>query len=211
MFDGDADRIGMVSRSGTMTKFIRGDVITALIASALLQGEKGEIFYDVMSTKAVEIVAKRCGGTARRTRMGRYFINKELNESGGLFAGEVSGHYMFKEMGGYEMPLLAMFYVLQTLEEYADFDTMVASFHSLFKAPIVSMKVEDKEYCLSAVKEMFKEYPQDFLDGVSVYGEDFWLNVRGSNTENKVRYTVEAESLERMEEIKGKLEGIFGG
>ena len=108
---------------------------------------------------------------------------------------------MFKEIGGYEMPLLAMFYVLEALEEFEDFDAMIASFQSSFKTPIVSIKVEDKDYSLSVVQEVFSHYPQDFLDGISVYGEDFWLNMRGSNTEHKIRYTVEADTLERMEEI----------
>jgi phosphomannomutase len=199
MFDGDADRIGFVSNAGTI---IRGDTVTALIAKQLLQQEKGEIFYDVMSTKAVADIAQKSGGTARRTRMGRYFINRELNERGGLFAGEVSGHYMFKEMGGYEMPLLAVAYVLEALEEYADFATMIEAFQTSFKTPIISVKVEDKERSLAKIKEVFGEYEQDFLDGISVYGEDFWLNVRGSNTEHKIRYTVEADTEEKMQEIQ---------
>ena len=134
--------------------------------------------------------------------MGRYFINRELNERGGLFAGEVSGHYMFKEMEGYEMPLLAVFYILSALEKFSDFDSMIASIQTTFKTPITSLKVEDKNRTIAGIKEAFKEYPQDFLDGVSVYGEDFWLNVRGSNTENKIRYTVEADTQQKMEEIQ---------
>jgi phosphomannomutase len=55
MFDGDADRIGFVSNTGAI---IRGDTITAIIAKSLLQKEQGEIFYDVMSTKTIETVAK---------------------------------------------------------------------------------------------------------------------------------------------------------
>jgi phosphomannomutase len=206
MFDGDADRIGFVSGSGEV---IRGDTITAIIAKELLQEEKGEIFYDVMSTKVIADTAEKHGGTARRTRTGRYFINRELNKRGGLFAGEVSGHYMFKEMGGYEMPLLAVYYVLKAVEEYADFDTMVQAFQPSFKTPITSVRVEDKGKALAKIKEIFGEYEQDFLDGISVYGKDFWLNVRGSNTENKIRYTVEADTEEKMQEIQQLLsEGV---
>ena len=83
MFDGDADRIGMIHNDAAATKLARivpGDIITAVIAKGLYEYETGEVFYDVMSSKAVEKIAKQCGGTARRTRMGRYFINKELNE-----------------------------------------------------------------------------------------------------------------------------------
>jgi len=112
---------------------------------------------------------------------------------------------MFREMGGYEMPLLALFYVLDTLEEYEHFDAMVASFQTSFKSPVVSIQVEDKEHSLAVVQEVFNHYPQDFLDGISIYGEDFWLNMRGSNTEHKIRYTVEADTLERMEEIQSLL------
>jgi phosphomannomutase len=107
------------------------------------------------------------------------------------------------------MPLLAVSYILKALAEYADMDTMIAAFQSSFKTPITSVKVEDKEKSLAKIKEVFKDYQQDFLDGISVYGEDFWLNVRGSNTENKIRYTVEADHLEKMQEIQEKLTTIF--
>lgn len=206
MFDGDADRIGIVSNTG---EIVKGDLLTAIIAQQLLKhGGAGEVFYDVMSTKLIEQLVRNTGWTAIRTRTGRYFINRELNERGGLFAGEVSGHYMFKEVGGYEMPLLAIFYILLALEKFPNLGALLQTLQTTFKTPIISVKVEDKERFLVQVKEIFKEYKQDFLDGISVYGEDFWLNVRVSNTEHKIRYTIEAESKEKMKEVQEKLAQI---
>jgi len=206
MFDGDADRIGFVSNTG---EIVKGDILTAVIAQQLLQhGGTGEVFYDVMSTKLIETLVQQAGGKARRTRTGRFFINRELNERGGLFAGEVSGHYMFKEIGGYEMPLLAVYYVLVALEEYASFDVMLSRLQTTFKTPITSRKVEDKERVIANIKEAFNKYKQDYLDGVSIYGPDFWLNVRASNTENKIRYTVEADTPEKMQEIQTLLSSL---
>ncbi len=85
---------------------------------------------------------------------------------------------MFKEIGGYEMPLLAVFYIISALADFSDFDAMIDSLQTLYKSPTISLKVEDKNRSLEAIKEIFKEFEQDYLDGVSVYGDDFWLNVR---------------------------------
>lgn len=115
---------------------------------------------------------------------------------------------MFKEVGGYEMPLLAIFYILLALEKFPNLGALLQTLQTTFKTPIISVKVEDKERFLVQVKEIFKEYKQDFLDGISVYGEDFWLNVRVSNTEHKIRYTIEAESKEKMKEVQEKLAQI---
>jgi phosphomannomutase len=78
----------------------------------------------------------------------------------------------------------------------------VHAFQPTSKTPILSVHVADKERAVANVKDLFKDYQQDTLDGISVYGDDFWLNMRGSNTENKIRYTVEADTPEKMEELQ---------
>ena len=207
MFDGDSDRVWVITASG---KIFGGDIITAIIAKQLLEwGGTGDILYDVMSTKTIEDMAKKYGGTSKRTRMWRYFINKELNQTGALFAGEVSGHYMFKEIGGYEMPLLAIYYLLCELEHHESMDIMLQSFQYLYKTPITSLTVSDKTTIMSAIQKIFQEYPQDTLDGVSVYGNNFWMNIRGSNTESKIRYTIEASSEEKLNEIQQQLSALL--
>jgi phosphomannomutase len=79
-------------------------------------------------------------------------------------AGEASGHYMFSEVGGYEMPLLALYYVLLELEENSNFDEMIDNFEKYHKTPIQSIKVKDKDLVLNKIKKYYSDYKQDYLD-----------------------------------------------
>jgi len=206
MFDGDVDRIWFVSPSG---RVINCDIITAVIAKQVLKNKKWwKVIFDIMSSKVIEDVAKEYGWEWIRYKTGRFFINKYLNQIWATMAGEASGHYMFSEVGGYEMPLLALYYVLLELEENSNFDEMIDNFEKYHKTPIQSIKVKDKDLVLNKIKKYYSDYKQDYLDWVSVYWDDFWFNVRWSNTENKIRFAVEANTKEKMEKILEELKNI---
>lgn len=207
MFDGDVDRIWFVSPTG---KIINCDIITAIIAKQVLRTHNNwKVIFDVMSTNTIDDVVKKSWWTSIRSRMGRFFINKELNKVWAIMAGEASWHYMFGEIWWYEMPLLALYYVLLELEEYNNFDEMVSSFERYFKSPINSVKVENKEESLNKIKKYYSAYKQEFMDGISVYGDNFWFNVRASNTENKLRFAVEANTKGEMDEVLLELKNII--
>lgn len=206
MFDWDADRIWFVSASGEV---IGCDIITAIIAKQVLKQQgTGKILLDVMSSKVIEEIAQESGWEGVRFKTGRFFINRELNRIWAIMAGEASGHYMFGEIGWYEMPLLALYYVLMELETHDDFDKMVSSFQRYYKSPVKSIQVADKQKSLALVQEKYLACRQEFLDGISVYGDGFWFNVRASNTENKLRFSVEADTKEEMESVLDELTHI---
>jgi len=207
MFDGDVDRIWFVSPSG---RVINCDIITAVITKQVLRNKKWwKIIFDIMSSKVIEDVAKQYEWEWIRYKTGRFFINKKLNEIWAIMAGEASGHYMFGEIWWYEMPLLALYYVLLELEEYENFDNMIDSFEKYYKTPINSIKVKDKDFVLETVKKYYHNYRQGYLDGISIYWDDFWFNVRWSNTENKIRFAVEANTKEKMDEVLLELKSII--
>ncbi len=207
MFDGDVDRIWFVTPSG---RVINCDIITAVITKQVLKHKKWwKVIFDIMSSKVIEDVAKAYGWEWIRYKTGRFFINKYLNQIWAIMAGEASGHYMFSEVGGYEMPLLALYYVLLELEEHNNFDDMINSFEKYHKTPVQSMKVEDKDLVLNRVKIHYSAYKQDYLDWISIYWDDFWFNVRWSNTENKIRFAVEANTKEKMDEVLLELKSVI--
>lgn len=209
MFDGDVDRIWFVSPSG---KVIKCDTITAIIAKQVLKNTKNnnkKIIFDVMSTNTISDVANEFWWEAIRSRMGRFFINKKIKETWAIMAGEASGHYMFGEVGWYEMPLLALYYVLLELENYENFDKMIDSFQKYFKTPIQSVNVKNKEESFEKIKKYYSKYKQDFLEWITVYGDDFWFNVRWSITENKIRFAIEAKNKEKMEKLFLELKNII--
>nr|MDA3874059.1 phosphomannomutase/phosphoglucomutase [Kiritimatiellia bacterium] len=107
-FDGDADRVGFVDEKGGIVSM---DMITALIAESLLQKEKGVVFYDLRSSKAVKELIEANGGDARMCRVGHAFIKAQMREANAVFAGELSGHYYFRENYFAESAGLAVIYI----------------------------------------------------------------------------------------------------
>lgn len=206
MFDGDVDRIGFVTNEG---EIVNCDIITSIIANQILKNKKGNIIFDAMSSKSIEDVAEKYWVKWIRYKTGRYFISEKVKQENWVLWGEVSGHYMFKEIWWYELPLLALYYVLLELEEFDNFTKMVQKYTKYFKTPITSFKTEKKEEILEQVKREFSKYEQKYLDGVSVFWNDFWCNVRASNNENKIRYVVEAETEAKRDEISKKIEKII--
>lgn len=206
MFDGDVDRIGFVTKEGEV---INCDIITSIIANQILKNNRWNIIFDAMSSKSIEDVAEKYGVKGIRYKTGRYFISEKVKQENWVLWGEVSGHYMFKEIWGYELPLLALYYVLLELEEYNSFKEMTEKYTKYFKTPINSYKTERKEEILEQVKKEFSTFEQTYLDGVSVFWDDFWCNVRASNNENKIRYVVEAETEAKRDEISQKIEKII--
>jgi len=216
MFDGDADRIGIVGPDG---KVVGGDLLTAMIAKQIVKEVKEVknvkdekkliVLYETMSTKIIKEVVTGLGGEARMTRVGRFFINQELKACGGIFAGESSGHYLFAEIGGYEMSLLALYYICKEMEEYSSRSEFVGAYKKYFKSPVVSLVVLDKEAALKKVQEKYSDYEIKFVDGISVYAPDFRFNLRPSNTEDKIKFTVEADSEAVMKRVVEELKGLL--
>ena len=94
-FDGDADRCFFVDDTG---EFVPGDFVTALLAESMLEKEPGgTIIYDVRASWAVRDTVERLGGTALPNRVGHAFIKQRMREIDAVFAGEVSGHYYFRD------------------------------------------------------------------------------------------------------------------
>ena len=105
-FDGDADRCIFVDERGER---IPSDLVTALIARQYLAREPGATFlYDLRSSRVVAETVSRLGGRAIRCRVGHAFIKEQMRQENALFAGELSGHYYFRDMGFCDNGIFAM-------------------------------------------------------------------------------------------------------
>ena len=94
-WDGDADRCFFIDDTG---EFVPGDLITALIARTMLERHPGAtIVYDLRASWAVRDVVREAGGTALENRVGHAFIKARIRKEDAVFAGEVSGHYYFRD------------------------------------------------------------------------------------------------------------------
>ncbi|MDQ2630232.1 MAG: phosphomannomutase/phosphoglucomutase, partial [Actinomycetota bacterium] len=94
-WDGDADRCFFIDDTG---RFVDGDFLTALLAESILFKQPGaDILYDVRASRAVPDTVSAHGGTPHVNRVGHAFMKRAMREHSAEFAGEVSGHYYFRE------------------------------------------------------------------------------------------------------------------
>lgn len=195
-FDGDADRCGFVDSDGNI---IPMDLFTALIAEDILKDGKQTILYDLRSSRAVKECIEANGGNAIMCRVGHAFIKAQMRKTGAVFAGELSGHYYFKENFLAESQSLALlkFANLVCLSGKTSAQ-LVAPLRKYFSTGEINSEIND----IKGVMQMLKEKHQDGrileLDGLSVEYDDWWFNARTSNTEPLLRLNLEANTKEKM-------------
>src|SRR5437899_9426090 len=114
-FDGDADRCFFVDDSG---EFVPGDFATALLAELILEKEPGaKIIYDVRASWAVPETIRRAGGTPLINRVGHAFIKHRMREEDAAFAGEVSGHYYFRDFSQADSGVIPFLLMLELISK----------------------------------------------------------------------------------------------
>jgi phosphomannomutase len=206
-FDGDADRAGFTDEKGNI---IPMDIMTALIAQDLLGKEKGVIFYDLRSSWAVREVIVENGGTPMMSRVGHAFIKQQMRDSQAMFAGELSGHYYFRENFFTESSSMAALCVANMISRSGKpLSEMVKPIQRYFASGEINSEVKDTAAVLQRLKAEYVDGRVITLDGVSVEYADWWFNVRGSNTEPLVRLNVEARTREMMERKREELLGAI--
>lgn len=205
-FDGDADRCGFVDDKG---EIIPMDLFTALIAQDILS-EKGQgtvpILYDLRSSWAVRECIQENGGKPIMSRVGHAFIKAQMREYGAVFAGELSGHYYFKENYVAESQGLAMIKLANLIcRKKKPVSELVAPLRKYFSSGEINSKVADVKPILERIRTKYSDGHMFELDGISVEYSNWWFNVRSSNTEPLLRLIVEAKDKETMEEKRDEL------
>jgi len=198
-YDGDADRVGFIDENG---EIIPMDLITALIAKMILEKNPGaKIFYDLRSSKSVREFIEENGGVALECPVGHANIKKIMRDEGGAFAGELSGHYYFKENYMAEASTLAAIMLLNLMAETGEkISELVKDVKRYFHSGEINSEVADKDEVINKLKEKYSDGKISELDGVKIEFPDWWLNVRPSNTEPVLRLNLEANTEELMKE-----------
>jgi phosphomannomutase len=197
-FDGDADRVFVVDEGA---RGISGSLVTALVAESMLEREPGAtILYNAICSWVVPEVIRENGGVPVRTRVGHSLIKKVMAETGAIFGGEHSGHYYFRDHYRADSGLIAALLVLERLSLAGiSLSTLLAPYARYHQSGEINLEVEDPGEIIDRVAARFSEGKQDRLDGLTVEYEDWWFNVRPSNTEPLLRVNVEASTEELLE------------
>jgi phosphomannomutase len=198
-FDGDADRMFLVDRLG---KQIGGDMVTALVSRSLLSKHPGEtILYNLICSHAVPELVERLGGKAIRTRVGHALIKPLMKKHNAIFGGEHSGHFYFRDNWFADSGLIAFLVCLELLStENRPLHDMIKEVDPYFRSGEINSRVDSIPDKINQVSLAFESDQQDTLDGLTVSCNDFWFNVRPSNTEPLLRLNVEAKSSIILEE-----------
>ncbi len=199
-FDGDADRCFFVDETG---EFVPGDFVTALLAESILEKEPGaKVIYDVRASWAVPETIERAGGVPLMNRVGHAFIKHRMREEGAVFAGEVSGHYYFRDFYQADSGVIPFLLMLELISRRGKpLSEILRPYRErYFLTGELNTPVADVALKLHELKERFADAGRvSHLDGISIEAEDWHMNVRPSNTEPLLRLNLEARSGELME------------
>ncbi len=207
-FDGDGDRVFFCTEK---SETIPGDITTALIGREVLKKHPGTpVIYDIRASRAVAEVISEAGGVPVMWKVGHSLIKPKMREEGAWFAGEVSGHYFFAPWYA-ESGIIAMGYVLKVIQEQKRaLSEIVAPLWRYAKTPEINYEVEDKEAVITRLKDKYSDAEKMIdLDGIRFEYQDWWANVRPSNTEPKLRLNMEADSKELLAEKLREIEEII--
>jgi phosphomannomutase len=207
-FDGDADRVFLVDERA---EGVSGSLVTALVAKAILEREPGAtILYNVICSWAVPEVIKESGGVPVRTRVGHSFVKQVMAETGAAFAGEHSGHYYFRENYRADSGLIAGVIVLERISKAGrPLSELLEPFRRYHSSGEINSVVRDQAATIERIAARYADGRHDRLDGLTVEYEDWWFNVRASNTEPLLRLNVEARNEELLEEKTAELLNVI--
>ncbi len=203
-FDGDGDRCFFVDDTG---EFVPGDFVTALFAESLLAREPGaKIIYDVRASRAVPDTIERAGGVPLVNRVGHAFIKARMRKEDAAFAGEVSGHYYFRDFSQADSGVIPFLLMLELISKRGRLSELLAPLRSrYFITGELNTPVPDVALKLQELKERYADGRISHLDGISVDYDDWHFNVRPSNTEPLLRLNLEAASEELMEQKRDEV------
>jgi phosphomannomutase len=203
LFDGDADRIGLVDNEGAV---VPGDVLVAwfveILGSRWDMNWWGVIIYDVGSTQAIVDIANRYKIEAISSKIWQRFLKEKFHQHHAFFAGELSGHLFFSETGGHEFVMYALYVIMlgfcSLWVHERLLSTHIAWLMPYAKTSLRNVHVENTGVVLDRFRQLCYDIPWvtlDETDGIKAFTDRGWVLVRASNTEPVVRICAEWTSL----------------
>lgn len=229
IYDGDADRVMFVDEN---SKFISPDLMIAVLGHFFLEGmgssqsakarkaaifknkcagkaPQAEVLQDIRSSKAIGEYLSPMGGTINTWRVGRAYAAPRLREIGGLFGGELAGHYYFKDFFYSDSGIMASLILLDIFatmkaERGLSVSQVISRVVKYENSGEINFKIEDKPAAMNAVRDFFRQNEKPTLsldfDGYREEFHQWWYNIRPSNTEPYLRFICEASSYILLEE-----------
>lgn len=207
IFDGDGDRVLFVTEQG---EFIRGDIGLLLLAQVMLTKYPGKgVSYNLISSRSVPEKITVWGGRPIRTKVGFVNVSGGLRKHDGVVGGETAGHYCFRDNYFADSGLIAFVTVLQMLSKAGQPLSELVKDLSPYARTEIYYKIDQPAPIIEALKQQYIDGRQDELDGLTVEYDDWWFNVRPSNTEPLLRLTVEASNEKLLHDSVNTLQELI--
>lgn len=202
--DGDGDRLFFIDEKGTI---VPPTAITSLVATELLKSNPGgQILVDIRYLFTPQKIIAENGGRLKITKVGHAYITEAMNATGGIFAGESSAHYFFKETGNAESQMPVILMVLKVLtEKKKPFSEVAKEYKRSYESGEFNFETSNAEEILAKAKEKYKEGDLEDMDGVAITYPNWRFSMRTSNTEPLLRLNLEAYEKEIMEQKRDEI------
>ena len=202
-FDGDADRAVFIDDLGNV---VSGSMMTTLIADYLSEkNDNLKVVYNVnVSPHALSLLESK-GVSLFRCKVGHSNIKAMMKELDADFGGEHSAHFYYKDNYFADSAILTLLMLMSIITEKGQkVSSMIDKYNFPPSSGEINFTVKDVNDSLKKIKTVFSGN-FDELDGLSYFDEKFWFNVRGSNTEPKLRVNIEAFSQKILDEVLEKI------
>ena len=219
-YDGDADRIGVISDKGEV---IWGDMLLVIFAKDIIEMRKAEGIHekpvfigDVKCSQIMYDEIKRLGGNPIMWKTGHSLIKHKVKETGAPLGGELSGHMFFADRYfGYDDAIYASLRLLEILSKIGrpySLDRLLGDVPKSVSTPEIRVACPDdiKFQVVKRVKEEFKEYHFTDIDGIRILFNKGWGLVRASNTQPALVLRFEAQDEQSLRDIKKIVEEKLG-
>lgn len=204
-FDGDGDRAVFVDEKG---RIAIPEKIGIIFAKEYLSKKKGRIVANVSCSMVLEDELSKVGGQVIRVRVGDVFITEAIKAHKALFGMEISSHFYFPDFYPFDDGVLASIKMAEILshsnEQLSEQLDGIESYPSLRENIECPDNVKFNVIERIKNKYMKEGYRIDLTDGIRVVLDDGWVLVRPSNTEPKIRITVEGRTKEISEMLLSK-------
>ena len=203
-FDGDADRVGVVDDRG---EIIWADQLMAIFLPEIIKNNE-EILFDVKCSQSLIDMIIKYGGKPIMCKTGHSIIKNKMKELDCKFGGEMSGHIFFADdYYGYDDALYVAARLVQLLsrsnKKLSQLKSIIPKYYSTPELRMEANSEQEKFEIVEKAIMYFKEnYDCNTIDGVRIQFEDGWGLVRSSNTQPVIVCRFEANSPERLDQIR---------
>ena len=206
-FDGDADRSVFIDDKGNL---ISGSLMTCLISDWLLEKQTEiKVVHNVNVQPSIVEYLKSKGVQTIRSKVGHSYIKKIMRDNDADFGGEHSAHFYLRENFYADSGILTLLIFLKILsEKNIKSGELIEKYDFMPSSGEINYTVNDVGMSLDKIENSF-EGNFDKLDGISYFSDNFWFNVRGSNTEPMLRLNAEAVDQKTLENLISKISNII--